>query len=135
MIDYIKILTENPNGVMATRDGEMLKTRVFQYLFSDGNKAYFCTSSQKPVATQMKQHPYVSFCTNLQNYCPVLSINGKVTFTDDEALKRKALNENPSIKQIYGSETNPVFTLLYIDVEEIETFSFDEGPKKIALSK
>lgn len=134
-MDYIKILTENPNGVMATRDNEMIKTRVFQYLFSDGNKAYFCTSSQKPVALQMKQHPYVSFCTNLQNYCPVLSINGKVTFTDDENLKKKAFTVNPSLKQIYGSEKNPVFTLLYIDIEEIETFSYDEGPKKIALSK
>ncbi len=134
-MDYIKILTENPNGVMATRDNEIIKTRVFQYLFSDGNKAYFCTSSQKPVASQMKQHPYVSFCTNLQNYCPVLSINGKVTFTDDENLKKKAFTVNPSLKQIYGSEKNPVFTLLYIDIEEIETFSYDEGPKKIALSK
>lgn len=134
-MDYIKILIENPNGVMATRDNEMIKTRVFQYLFSDGNKAYFCTSSQKPVASQMKQHPYVSFCTNLQNYCPVLSINGKVTFTDDENLKKKAFTVNPSLKQIYGSEKNPVFTLLYIDIEEIETFSYDEGPKKIALSK
>lgn len=134
-MDYIKILTENPNGVMATRDNEMIKTRVFQYLFSDGNKAYFCTSSQKPVASQMKQHPYVSFCTNLQNYCPVLSINGKVTFTDDENLKKKAFTVNPSLKQIYGSEKNPVFTLLYIDIEEIETFSYDEGPKKITLSK
>lgn len=134
-MDYIKILTENPNGVMATRDNEMIKTRVFQYLFSDGNKAYFCTSSQKPVTSQMKQHPYVSFCTNLQNYCPVLSINGKVTFTDDENLKKKAFTVNPSLKQIYGSEKNPVFTLLYIDIEEIETFSYDEGPKKIALSK
>ncbi|MBQ3163933.1 MAG: pyridoxamine 5-phosphate oxidase [Lachnospiraceae bacterium] len=134
-MDYIKILTENPNGVMATRDNEMIKTRVFQYLFSDENKAYFCTSSQKPVASQMKQHPYVSFCTNLQNYCPVLSINGKVTFTDDENLKKKAFTVNPSLKQIYGSEKNPVFTLLYIDIEEIETFSYDEGPKKITLSK
>ena len=134
-MDYIKILTENPNGVMATRDNEMIKTRVFQYLFSDENKAYFCTSSQKPVASQMKQHPYVSFCTNLHNYCPVLSINGKVTFTDDENLKKKAFTVNPSLKQIYGSEKNPVFTLLYIDIEEIETFSYDEGPKKITLSK
>lgn len=133
MIDYIKILTENPNGVMATKDGDMLKTRVFQYLFSDGNKAYFCTNNTKPVANQMKEHPYVSFCTNLQNFCPVLSINGKVTFSDDAALKERAIAENPSLKQIYGTASNPVFTLLYIDVEEIETFSFDEGPKKIKL--
>ena len=59
----------------------------------------------------------------------------KVTFTDDENLKKKAFTVNPSLKQIYGSEKNPVFTLLYIDIEEIETFSYDEGPKKIALSK
>ena len=57
----------------------------------------------------------------------------KVTFSDDAALKERAIAENPSIKQIYGTASNPLFTLLYIDVEEIETFSFDEGPKKIKL--
>lgn len=28
MIDYAKILAENPNGVLATQDGEKVKTRI-----------------------------------------------------------------------------------------------------------
>lgn len=133
MVDYVSILQDNPNGVMATRDGEKLRTRVFQYLFADGKKIYFCTGSKKPVFAQMQQNPNVSFCTYPKNFTPVVSLSGKVTFVEDKALKTRALDENPSIKSIYGSPENPVFQLLYIDVEEIETFSFTEGTKQYTL--
>lgn len=133
MIDYKKILKENPNGVMATYDGKMVKTRMFQYLFSDENKVYFCTNTKKPVFSQMQQHPYVSFCTNLRDFTPVLSVNGKVTFVDDIKLKQRAMDENPGLIPMYGNASNPVFAILYIDVEEIETFSYDEGPQKYRL--
>jgi uncharacterized pyridoxamine 5'-phosphate oxidase family protein len=59
----------------------------------------------------------------------VLSVNGKAVFTDDPALKARALDENPGIKGIYKTPDNPVFKIFYIAVEEIETFSFAEGPK------
>jgi uncharacterized pyridoxamine 5'-phosphate oxidase family protein len=133
MFDFESILKANPNGVMATVDGEKVTTRVFQYLFADGKKVYFCTSSEKPVYAQMKAHPYVSFCTYPANFTPVVSVNGKVVFIDDLKLKARALDENPSIKGIYKSPDNPVFILLYIDAEEVETFSFAEGPKTYKL--
>lgn len=128
MIDYSKILKENPNGVLATQDGSAVKTRVFQYLFSDGNKVYFCTNNEKPVYRQLKEHPHASFCTYPSNYSPVLSVNGKVVFVDDIALKTRALDENPGIKGIYKSAGNPIFEIFYIDVEQVETFSFTDGP-------
>ncbi|MDR1687143.1 MAG: pyridoxamine 5'-phosphate oxidase family protein [Clostridiales bacterium] len=129
MINYADLLKATPNGVLATQDGQGVKTRVFQYLFSEGNKVYFCTSSEKPVYAQIKANPNVSFCTHPSNFSPVLSINGKAVFADDMALKTRALDENPGIKGIYKTPDNPVFTLLYIEVEEVETFSFAEGPK------
>ncbi|MCL2576089.1 MAG: pyridoxamine 5'-phosphate oxidase family protein [Defluviitaleaceae bacterium] len=132
MIDYAGILKANPNGVLATQDGERVKTRVFQFLFADENKVYFCTNSQKPVYTQMKANPNVSFCTP-GDFSPVLSVNGKVVFTDDAALKTRVLDENPLIKTIYNSPDNPIFTLFYIDVEEVETFGFSEGSKSYKL--
>jgi uncharacterized pyridoxamine 5'-phosphate oxidase family protein len=133
MINFSEILKKNPAGVFATRDGDKIKTRVFQYLFSDGNKVYFCTNSEKPVYSQMKKNPYVSFCTYPQNFAPVLSVNGKAVFVEDMALKTRALDENPGIKGIYKTPENPIFKIFYIDVEEVETFSFDEGPKKYTL--
>lgn len=133
MFDYAAVLKANPNGVLATQDGEKVKTRVFQYLFSDGNKVYFCTSNEKPVYQQLKAHPYVSFCTHPADYAPVVSVNGKVVFVDNLGLKKRALDENPGIKGIYGAADNPVFEIFYIDAEEVETFSFAEGPKTYAL--
>jgi uncharacterized pyridoxamine 5'-phosphate oxidase family protein len=133
MIDFNAILKANPNGVLATQDEQGIRTRVFQYLFSDGNKVYFCTSSQKPVYNQLIAHPNVSFCTYPADFNPVLSINGKAVFTDDIALKIRALDENPPIKGIYNTPDNPVFKIFYIAVEEVETFSFGEGPKSYSV--
>jgi len=128
MINFTEILGTDPIGVLATQDGNSIKTRVFQYLFSDGNKAYFCTNSQKPVYSQILSNPNVSFCSP-QKHNPVLSISGKAIFVESLDLKKKALDENPLIQTIYKSPDNPIFKLFYIDVEEVETFSFDEGPK------
>lgn len=128
MIDFVSFLNENPNGVLATQDGVKVKTRVFQYLFEDNNKVYFCTSNQKPVYEQLKKAGYASFCTYPNNFSKVISVNGRVTFLDDLALKARALDENPGIKAIYETPENPVFEIFYIDAEEIETFSFTDGP-------
>lgn len=129
MIDFTKILTENPNGVLATVANGKPATRVFQYLFADENKVYFCTNSQKPIYEQIQANPNVSFCTYPQDFAPVLSVNGKAVFVEDVALKARVLDENPLIKGIYNSPDNPIFKLFYIEVEEIETFSFAEGTK------
>ena len=129
MINYAEALKANPSGVLATQDGNKVKTRLFQYLFADGNKVYFCTSSEKPVYKQLQANPNVSFCTFPQGFSPVLSVNGKAVFVEDLALKAKALDENPNIKSIYKSPDNPIFKIFYVEVEEIETFSFAEGAR------
>ena len=129
MFDFAAVLKANPNGVFATLDGNKVKTRVFQYLFADGNKVYFCTNSEKPVYAQLTANPNVSFCAYPQNFTPVVSVSGKAVFVEDAALKARALNENPPIKGIYKTPNNPIFKIFYIDVEEVETFSFEEGPK------
>lgn len=133
MFDYVSVLAKNPNGVLATKNGEKMATRVFQYLFADGKKVYFGTNSEKPVYAQLKADPNVSFCTFPANFSPVVSINGKAVFVEDLSLKARALDENPMIKGIYKTPENPVFKIFYIDTEEVETFSFTEGPKTYTL--
>jgi len=129
MFNYEEFLKANPNGVIATQDGSKVKTRVFQYLFADGKKVYFCTNSEKSVYKQLQKNPNVSFCTYAQNFNPVLSINGKAVFVEDKALKARALDENSPIKDIYRTADNPIFKIFYIDVEEVVTFDFAEGTK------
>ena len=129
MINFSDFLSANPCGVLATQDGDKVKTRVFQYLFSDEHKVFFCTSSEKSVYAQLQANPNVSFCTFASDFALVLSVNGLAIFVEDLALKARALDENPLIKGIYNTPDNPVFKLFYILAEEVETFSFAEGPK------
>ncbi|MDR2792422.1 MAG: pyridoxamine 5'-phosphate oxidase family protein [Treponema sp.] len=129
MFDLAAVLKANPTGVLATQDGNTVKTRVFQCLFVDGNKVYFCTNSEKAVYAQLQVNPCVSFCTFPQNFNPVLSVNGTAVFAEDAALKKRALDENPPIQGIYRTPDNPIFKIFYIDVEEVKTYGFADGSK------
>lgn len=133
LIDYEKILRENPNGVLSTEDQGHPRARMFRFLFADGKKIYFCTSSEKSVFSQIRKNPNLSFCTWSKDYTPVLSVNGKATFTEDKTLKRRVLEENPDIELMYGSSENPIFKVFYIDIEEMATFSLLEGLKRHKL--
>ncbi len=133
MINYVEKLQANPNGVFATQENGKIKTRVFQYLFAEENKIYFCTSNEKDVYKQMQENNYVSFCVNAKDYSEVLSINGKAIFVDDVELKDRILEMYPMIKGIYKNGNNPIFEAFYIDVEEVELFSFAEGAKKFKI--
>lgn len=129
MFDFASSLAENPNGVLATHDGEALQTRVFQYLFSEGRKAFFCTSKEKDVYKQLAANANVSFCSHPADFSPVVSVSGQAVFVDDLAAKARVLDENPMIKSLYKSPDNPVLALFYIDVAEVHTFSFADGPQ------
>jgi uncharacterized pyridoxamine 5'-phosphate oxidase family protein len=133
MFDFESVLKANPNGVLATQEGVKVKTRIFQYLFADGKKVYFGTSNEKPVYDQLQANPQVSFCTYPNDFSPVVSINGRAVFVEDIKLKTRVLDENPGIKGIYKTPDNPILKLFYIDTEEVETFSFTEGPKTHTL--
>ena len=106
---------------------------MFQYLFQDGNKVYFCTGGGKAVYAQLQANAHCSFCTYTADFSPVLSINGKAVFAEDLALKKRALDENSLIQKIYKTPDNPVFKIFYLDAEEVETFSFSEGAKSYKL--
>jgi uncharacterized pyridoxamine 5'-phosphate oxidase family protein len=119
---FVKILQEHPYGVLANRNGRMIRTQIMTFRFAEGNRVYFETNSLKPVYKQLRRYPYVSYCTYAEEFEPVLSINGKVVFVEDPALKSRLFNENINLKSKYQSPENPNFKVFYIDTEEIETF-------------
>ncbi len=123
MIEYQEILKANPSGVLATRNGDGLDTRVLHSLFTEGNKVYFCTSGDKPVYTQLVANPNASFCAFPQNYSPVLTLNGKVNFEEDVTFKARVMAESEMVKRNYESPDNPMFKLFYLEVEEVKTYN------------
>jgi len=133
MFDYAAVLEKNPRGVLATRDGEGVRTRILDCLLTEGNKAYFCTSSEKRVYAQLQANPNVSFCTYPANFNPVMSLYGKAVFVDDHAFKTRVFNEKPMLKRHFKTPDDPVFKIFFIDIVEITTFSFTDGPKSYTL--
>lgn len=125
--DYVAFLQANPVGTLATVDGEQPKTRMFQFLWADDGKFYFCTSNEKDVFRQMQANNLISFCVFSPAQGMVLNLDGPVTFVEDLALKTRALDENPSIKQIYQNPDNPIFELFYLEPAAISTFDFGQG--------
>jgi len=126
--EFVPILEKHRNGVLANRNGENLRTQIITFSFAEGNRVYFCTTSDKPMYTQLVAFPSVSYCTFPEDYEPVLSLNGRVVFVDDKALKERALESNYYAKNNFKSVDNPLLKVFCIEVKEIETFSY-EGTK------
>lgn len=133
MQDYKAFLKANPNGVLATAVNGQPHTRIFQYLWDEDGKIFFCTATTKDVFKELQANPNVSFCTWDPMTFEVLRLNGAAHFMDDAARKARVLEENPAIKGIYKDAANPIFTIFYVDVREAGSFSFSEGTRSVAM--
>ena len=43
------------------------------------------------------------------------------------------MDEYPAIKELYKTPENPIFEIFYVDVDEVETFNFNEGSRKYRI--
>ena len=127
LLEFNHILEGYRNGVLANQINKKLRTQIITFSFAEGNKVYFCTTSDKPMYEQLLKNPYVSYCTYPENFEPVLSLNGKVNFVEDKVLKERALESNYYAKRNFKSVDNPLLRVFCIEVEEIETYG-TEGP-------
>jgi Uncharacterized conserved protein len=132
MINFEEILNKKVNGVLATIGENGPQTRVFQSLWAENNKVYFCTGAQKEVGKQLANNPKASFCVE-NNFSPVMSVNGDIFFVDEIDYKERAFQTLPMLKNLYQSPTNPNFKVFYIEIKQIKTFSYAEGPKEYTL--
>ena len=100
MQEVIEFLKKNPILYLSTLglDGKP-KVRPFQFMFEQDGKFYFCTSNDKNVCKEMQKQSYVEFCTCGENYSWI-RLSGKVTFTNDMAVKEKIFEISPIVKSV-----------------------------------
>ena len=132
MINFEEILNQKVNGILATIGENGPQTRVFQSLWAEDNKVYFCTGAQKDVFKQLVSNPTASYCVE-NKFSPVLSVNGKVTVVEEIEYKERAFEILPMLVNLYETPTNPNFKVFYIDIKQVKTFSYAEGPKEYRL--
>jgi Uncharacterized conserved protein len=132
MINFEEILNKKVNGVLATIGANGPQTRVFQSLWAENNKVYFCTGAQKDVCKQLVNNPQVSYCVE-NKFSPVMSVNGAVSFVEAIEYKKRAFEVLPILENLYQTPANPDFKVFYIAIKEVKTFSYAEGPKAYEL--
>jgi uncharacterized pyridoxamine 5'-phosphate oxidase family protein len=103
------------------------KVRPFQFMLEEGGRLYFCTSNQKPVFQELRQHPYVEFCASGENFS-WLRLNGKVVFSQDRELKARIQDASPIVKSIYQTPDNPAFEIFYLEKAVATIADFSGNP-------
>lgn len=129
MEEVVKFLGENPVQYLATvgRDGKA-KCRPFMFLFEEGGKLWFSTGNFKDVYKDMQENPNIEICVASSDFVWV-RINGTVSFTDDAAIKARAI-ENPIVKGNYETADNPTLEVFCLEGATATLADFSGNPPR-----
>jgi uncharacterized pyridoxamine 5'-phosphate oxidase family protein len=124
-------LGTTPIGYLATVENGKPRVRAWSHLKMAGDTLYFGTDNQRAVFQQLKETPYAEYIVmNPQTYATVRFF-GEVVFVDDVNLKKKAIESNPMLKNMYSGEREKEFEMFYIPGPELNWFSFTQPPGEI----
>lgn len=118
-------------GYLATKNGQQLELRGWQFQYAEGNRFYFATANIKNVYTQIISDPNVAFSGVSEGYN--IRLSGKAVFIRDAVEKAEAfLNIANAVKEKYQSASNTIFELFYIENGE---FKINKGTDPIEVIK
>ena len=113
--DCIKFANEIKVCHLATAEGDQPRLRGFLMWYADESGFYFHTGSTKQVCKQLKVNPKIEVCFLRQEdefSSTMLRVAGEVEFIEDEALKKRLMEERPFLKKI--AEGSPDTSFLQV---------------------
>jgi uncharacterized pyridoxamine 5'-phosphate oxidase family protein len=130
MNEAIKFIKENPVMYFSTIGLDSNpKVRPFQFMLEKEGKLYFCTSNQKDVYAEIKNHPVVELTTCNSNFAWI-RLSGKASFISDAGIKIDVLESSKLVKSIYQTPDNPIFEVFYLDQAKATIADFSGNPPK-----
>lgn len=100
-IDFVRI---NPNGFLATLDGDRPRVRPMTVWDADASGFYFYTSRVKPLLSQLAACPEVEIAFHRPGTPPdigvVLRIAGRIEIVAEMTVRRKLYETMPWLKNI-----------------------------------
>lgn len=130
MKEVIEMLSVIPCfGNLATVDGGKPRVRPFAFMFEEGGRFFFCTSSTKEVYRQLTECPFIEF-TRTGDDMRWLRICGEISFDEDIRRKQKCFELFPMLKDIYQTPDNPVFKVFYLEHGKASIDSMTADPRK-----
>ncbi len=127
MQEIINFLNENKIGAFATIQDGRPTVRPWLFAMEEQGRFYFQTANNKDVFKQLQKDPSCEF-TSTANWVTV-RLAGEAIFTNDLNVKRKVLEINPILKDIYKSEDNPEFEVFYFEHGKALIVDFGQPPK------
>lgn len=128
MSELFELLKASPVGAIATTEGGAPRVRPFQFMFEEGGKLWFCTSSRKPVYAQLKANPEVEFLATKGSAWA--RISGVARFHDDARAKERILEQSELVRSVYKEASNPVFEVFAIEDWTATVSDFSGDPPR-----
>lgn len=124
MSEVVKFISEAGTFYIATIDGNEPKVRPFGLVIEHEGRIYFCTSNQKNIYKQLQVNPNFEVSTTAKDI-RWIRLKGKAVFENNLAVKAKAFEIMPHLKDIYNSKDNPIFEVFYVSEGEATIYSFN----------
>jgi pyridoxamine 5'-phosphate oxidase len=107
--DCIDFANENPVCFLATSEGDQPRVRAMGFWFADNTGFYFQSGTIKQLYSQLNQNPRAEVCFYKHSGMigTMLRITGTVEFLQDIALKERALNDRPFLKNFGMTVDSP----------------------------
>jgi len=129
MNEVKNFLTENPIFHIATLDGDQPRVRPFGFSMLHEGRIYFGTSNAMNVYKQLKANPYfeISAATPDRRW---LRLKGKAVFDSTPAVKAKAYETRPALKNLFKEAEFELFyaaegeAVICMGQDQQKTFSF-----------
>lgn len=105
--ECIDFANENKVCYLATCDGDQPRVRALGFWFADTTGFYFQTGMIKAFYKQLLENPKTEVCFYSNGGTRMLRINGSVEFVQDKALKVKAIEDRPFLKDFGLTADSP----------------------------
>lgn len=130
--DCIEFVRRNPNGFLATIDGNRPRVRPMTIWDADETGLYFYTSKVKPLMSQLLASPMVEIAFYQPGTPPdigvVLRINGQIEIVEDMNVHRKLYGVMPWLSEVgTGTPDCPTIVVFKISTGQYNFWTWENN--------
>ena len=131
MKEILEFLYANPVGALATVDeNSKPHVRPWEFMFEQYGKLWFWTDNTNEVFCELQCNPAIEFCSTSKDMVAV-RIRGEVIFGIDLNIKRRILESNTLVKELFNTVDNPEFEIFYLKHGQATIYRHSHLIKKV----
>lgn len=135
--EYINFANETPICYLATVENNQPRVRAIGFWYADESGFYFQTSFIKEFSNQLKQNPNTEVCFYKHESIigTMMRVSGKVEFLHDKAIKAKAIEDRPFLKDFGLTPESPQLVIFKISKGEAHFWTMENNLKPKSINQ